>query len=153
MPNIAKIKKYCISNGEGLRTAVFFSGCEHYCKGCFNQELWDYNYGEPFNLEEILSTIDEHTAGLSLLGGDPLCGRNAEAALELCMNFKKLFPNKTIWLWTGFTLEEVKNSVNKAILKYIDVLIDGPFIQEEYEFGLEWRGSKNQRILKKGTDF
>ena len=68
-------------------------------------------------------------------------------------NFKKLFPNKTIWLWTGFTLEEVKNSVNKAILKYIDVLIDGPFIQEEYEFGLEWRGSKNQRILKKGIDF
>ena len=122
MSNIAKIKKYCISNGEGLRTAVFFSGCEHYCKGCFNQELWDYNYGEPFNLEEILSTIDEHTAGLSLLGGDPLCGRNAEAALELCMNFKKLFPNKTIWLWTGFTLEEVKNIYAKYGIEFKDIV-------------------------------
>ena len=138
MPNIATIKKYCISNGEGLRTAVFFSGCEHYCKGCFNQELWDYNYGEPFNLEEILSTIDEHTAGLSLLGGDPLCGTNAEAALELCMNFKKLFPNKTIWLWTGFSLEAVTNSFNQALLKYTGVPIDATVTLADSALGPDW---------------
>ena len=153
MANVGKIKRYCISNGEGLRTAVFFSGCDHYCKGCFNHELWDYYYGKPLDIEEILSSIDEHTAGLSLLGGDPLCGRNAESALELCIEFKKRFSNKTIWLWTGYTLEEIQNSYNKNILKYIDVLIDGPFVEEEYEYGLQWRGSRNQRILKKGIDF
>lgn len=150
MANIAKIKKYCISNGEGLRTAVFFSGCTHYCKGCFNKELWDFNYGSPMNIDEILSTIDEHISGLSLLGGDPLCGDNIVGAIELCKTFKEKFPNKTIWLWTGYKIEDILFS---DILKYIDVLIDGPFIEEEYEYGLEWRGSRNQRILKKGIDF
>lgn len=153
MANVGEIKRYCISNGEGLRTAVFFSGCDHHCKGCFNHELWSYYYGKPLDIEEILSTIDDHTAGLSLLGGDPLCGRNAESALELCMKFKERFPDKTIWLWTGYTLEEIQNSDNKNILRYIDVLIDGPFIEEEYEYELQWRGSRNQRILKKGIDF
>lgn len=152
MSNIAKIKKYCIANGEGLRTAVFFSGCDHHCDGCFNSELWDYNYGKPIDIEEILSTIDEHTAGLSLLGGDPLCGDNAQATYMLCKEFKNRFPNKTIWLWTGYTLDYVKDYFFN-ILEYIDVLIDGPFIKEEYEFGLKWRGSRNQRILKKGIDF
>ena len=152
MSNIAKIKKYCIANGEGLRTAVFFSGCDHHCDGCFNSELWDYNYGKPIDIEEILSTIDEHTAGLSLLGGDPLCGDNAQATYMLCKEFKNRFPNKTIWLWTGYTLDYVKDYFFN-ILEYIDVLIDGPFIKEEYEFDLKWRGSRNQRILKKGIDF
>lgn len=153
MSNIAKIKKYCISNGEGLRTAVFFSGCDHYCEGCFNKELWDFSLGNPINIDEILNTIDSHTAGLSLLGGDPLCRDNAEASIELCKKFKKLFPNKDIWLWTGSLLETIQLSKYSEILKYIDVLIDGPFIAEQYEYGLQWKGSKNQRVLKKGIDF
>ena len=152
MSNIAKIKRYCIANGEGLRTAVFFSGCTHKCKGCFNQELWDFNYGNPFNIEEILSTIDNHTAGLSLLGGDPLCGDNWISTLLLCEEFKKRFPQKTIWLWTGYTFNYIQKTF-PGVLQYIDVLIDGPFIQEEYEFGLKWRGSRNQKILRKGIDF
>ena len=154
MANVAKITKYCIANGEGLRTAVFFSGCDHHCRGCFNQELWDYNYGKPYCSEEILSTIDSHTAGLSLLGGDPLCQDNINASLDLCKKFKSKFPNKTIWLWTGWTLEYVKqNKSLSPILEYIDVLIDGPFLQNEYDYDLKWRGSRNQRILYKGIDF
>ena len=154
MANVAKIKKYCIANGEGLRTAVFFSGCDHHCKGCFNQELWDYNHGKPYCSEEILSTIDSHTAGLSLLGGDPLCQDNVNASLDLCKKFKSRFPNKTIWLWTGWTLEYIKqNKSLSSILEYIDVLIDGPFLQNEYDYDLKWRGSRNQRILYKGIDF
>ena len=153
MSNIAKIKKYCIANGEGLRTAIFFSGCDHHCKGCFNKELWNYDCGKPFDMEEILSTIDEHTSGISLLGGDPLCGDNAMTSILLCKEFKKRFPDKTIWLWTGYLYEYIQTSSFKEILDYIDVLIDGPFIESEYEYGLDWRGSKNQRILRKGIDF
>lgn len=153
MANIAKIKQYCISNGEGLRTAVFFSGCIHRCKGCFNQELWNFGYGEPLDIERVLSLIDEHTAGLSLLGGDPLCGHNATAAIELCKKFKERYPDKTIWLWTGYTLEEVKEKPFKDILKYIDVLIDGKFEEDKYDYNLKWRGSSNQRILLRGLDF
>ena len=119
MSNIAKIKKYCIANGEGLRTAIFFSGCDHHCKGCFNKELWNYDCGKPFDMEEILSTIDEHTSGISLLGGDPLCGDNANTSILLCKEFKKRFPDKTIWLWTGYLYEEVKD-FDFNILDYID---------------------------------
>lgn len=153
MANIAKIKQYSISNGEGLRTAVFFSGCTHHCEGCFNKELWDFNYGTSIDYNEILSTINEHISGLSLLGGDPLCGDNFLSSLELCKRFKQLYPNKTIWLWTGFTIEFIKNCKLKEILDYVDVVIDGKFIESEYEYGLKWRGSKNQRILYKNIDF
>ena len=153
MSNIAKIKQYCISNGEGLRTAIFFSGCDFHCPGCFNYELQDPNYGKKYSSEiekEIFNTINEHIAGISILGGEPLSKYNLETVTQLCSNFKEKFPNKTIWLWTGYTIEEIKTL---PILNYIDVLIDGPFIQEEYEFGLKWRGSRNQKILKKGIDF
>lgn len=149
MANIYKIKEYCISNGEGLRTAVFFSGCTHKCKNCFNPELWDFNVGTPMNIESILSTINPHVAGLSLLGGDPLDLDNYNASLELCKKFKEKFPNKTIWVWTGNLIE----NIDPTILNYIDVLIDGPFIQELYDYDLLYRGSSNQRILYKGKDF
>ena len=153
MSNIAKIKRYCISNGEGLRTAIFFSGCDFHCPGCFNYELQDPNYGKKYSSEiekEIFNTINEHIAGISILGGEPLSKYNLETVTQLCCNFKKEFPNKTIWLWTGYTIEEIKTL---PILNYIDVLIDGQFKQDEYEYGLLWRGSRNQRILKKGIDF
>ena len=153
MSNIAKIKRYCISNGEGLRTAIFFSGCDFHCPGCFNYELQNPNYGKKYSSEiekEIFNTINEHIAGISILGGEPLSKYNLETVTQLCCNFKKEFPNKTIWLWTGYTIEEIKTL---PILNYIDVLIDGQFKQDEYEYGLLWRGSRNQRILKKGIDF
>lgn len=153
MSNIAKIKQYCISNGEGLRTAVFFSGCDFHCPGCFNYELQDPNYGKKYSSEiekEIFNTINEHIAGISILGGEPLSKYNLETVTQLCSNFKEKFPNKTIWLWTGYTIEEIKTL---PILNFIDVLIDGQFKQDEYEYGLLWRGSRNQRILKKGIDF
>ena len=152
MAKIAKIKRYCISNGEGLRTAVFFSGCPFHCKGCFNKELWDYNYGIEFTQkikEEIFSSIDDHISGISILGGEPLCKENYDIVLNLCKDFKAAFPNKTIWLWTGYTLD----AVSAEILNYIDVLIDGQFIQEKYDYNLKWRGSSNQRILRKRFDF
>ena len=151
MSNIAKIKQYCISNGEGLRTAIFFSGCDFHCPGCFNYELQDPNYGKKYSSEiekEIFNTINEHIAGISILGGEPLSKYNLETVTQLCSNFKEKFPNKTIWLWTGYTIEEIKTL---PILNYIDVLIDGQFKQDEYEYGLLWRGSRNQRILKKGN--
>ena len=153
MSNIAKIKRYCISNGEGLRTAIFFSGCDFHCPGCFNYELQNPNYGKKYSSEiekEIFNTINEHIAGISIVGGEPLSKYNLETVTQLCCNFKKEFPNKTIWLWTGYTIEEIKTL---PILNYIDVLIDGQFKQDEYEYGLLWRGSRNQRILKKGIDF
>lgn len=152
MAKIAKIKRYCISNGEGLRTAVFFSGCPFHCKGCFNKELWDYNYGIEFTQkikEEIFSSIDDHISGISILGGEPLCKENYDTVLNLCKDFKAAFPYKTIWLWTGYTLD----AVSAEILNYIDILIDGQFIQEKYDYNLKWRGSSNQRILRKGFDF
>lgn len=153
MANIAKIKKYCISNGEGLRTAIFFSGCDFHCKGCFNYKLQNPNYGEEYTEtkeQEIFNSINEHISGISILGGEPLSQYNLNTVTKLCVNFKENFPNKTIWLWTGYTLEDIKEL---SILKYIDVLIDGQFKQDEYEYGLLWRGSRNQRILKKGIDF
>ena len=153
MANIAKIKKYCISNGEGLRTAIFFSGCDFHCKGCFNYKLQNPNYGEEYTEtkeQEIFNSINEHISGISILGGEPLSQYNLNTVTKLCVNFKENFPNKTIWLWTGYTLEDIKEL---SILKYIDVLIDGQFKHDEYEYGLRWRGSRNQRILKKGIDF
>ena len=142
MANIAKIKKYCISNGEGLRTAIFFSGCDFHCKGCFNYKLQNPNYGEEYTEtkeQEIFNSINEHISGISILGGEPLSQYNLNTVTKLCVNFKENFPNKTIWLWTGYTLEDIKEL---SILKYIDVLIDGQFKQDEYEYGLPWRGSR-----------
>lgn len=149
MSNIARIKKYCISNGIGLRTAVFFSGCDFHCPGCFNKELQDPNYGNEYTFEienEILESIDEHISGLSILGGEPLSKYNIKAVIQLCKHFKEKYPDKTIWLWTGFKVEEISH---KEIFKYIDVIIDGQFLKSEYEYGLQWRGSRNQRILTK----
>lgn len=155
MSNYATIKKYNIANGPGVRVAVFFSGCRHYCKGCFNQELWDCNYGSTYTEEtqkEILDSINEHIAGLSILGGEPLLEENQDAVLNLCKEFKTRYPHKTIWLWTGFTLEDLDQK-QLNILHYVDVLIDGKFEQDKYDYDLEWRGSSNQRILKKNIDF
>lgn len=172
MSNIASIKHYDIANGEKIRTSIFFSGCEHHCKNCFNSELWDFNVGEEFTREfyetKIKPTINEHIDGISILGGEPMHPRNIEATSQLIEWFKKDFPNKTIWMWSGYKCEEfipfldnymyIKGSRNASKLKYVsklllsilnnvDVLIDGRFIEEQKDLTLKWCGSKNQRVI------
>lgn len=148
MSNYYKINRYDTGNGPGLRTTVFLCGCEHYCKNCFNKILWDFNIGVEFNdeaIENILKTIDSHTMGLSILGGEPLHPNNIEATYNLCKKFKERFPQKNIWLWTGYKFEEIVNY--SKVIELIDVIIDGKFIEELKDLRLKWRGSSNQRII------
>lgn len=163
MANYSKIKTFDIANGKGIRTSIFFSGCDKHCKGCFNQETWDFNAGEPFTREvyetKIKPTITEHIAGLSCLGGEPLNILNVNSVLDLVSWFKKDFPNKNVWLWTGFKFEDLilyysqHNSdfdyIKKIyeIFNYIDVLVDGQFIEEQKDLTLPWCGSRNQRVI------
>lgn len=161
MANIAKVKKWDISNGAGIRTSVFFSGCTLNCKGCFNKEIQDFNVGEKFTkayYEKVIKpTINEHIAAISLLGGDPLNPKNVQAVCELCSLFKHDFPDKDIWIWSGYTLDELaqfkpyenvyQRNALKNILRLIDVLVDGRFIEEKKDLNLKWRGSSNQRII------
>ena len=137
------------ANGPGVRVSLFVSGCSLHCKGCFNKEAWDRQFGKPFT-DETLNTLLEalrepYVDGLSLLGGDPLEPYN-EALLErICSLVRDRFPDKTIWLWTGRKYEEVKD---KPIMKYVDVLVDGPFIEKfkTNEQG-KYYGSSNQRVI------
>lgn len=137
------------ANGPGVRVSLFVSGCSLHCKGCFNKEAWDRQYGKPFT-DETLNTLLEalrepYVDGLSLLGGDPLEPYNEAVVERICGLVKEKFPDKTIWLWTGRKYEEVKD---KPIMKYIDVLVDGPFIEKfkTNEQG-KYYGSSNQRVI------
>ena len=147
-----------IANGEGIRTSLFVSGCTNHCPGCFNQEAQDYNYGQPYTPETeqtILEQISKpYIAGLSILGGDPLCQSNAglTCLIELTNAVRGL--GKTVWLWTGFVWEDVnhfKMSINKALIKALlhncDVVIDGPFVEAQKDLTLKYRGSSNQRVI------
>lgn len=146
--NYAKIKNLDIANGEGLRVSLFVSGCPHHCNGCFNPETWDYNYGEKFTKQtesEIFELCaNPHIAGLSLLGGEPLAQKNVKRLLPFCKKFKKLFPNKNIWCYTGFKWEQ---KCALPIFDYIDVLVDGEFMLALKSPKLRFRGSSNQRII------
>lgn len=151
MSNIAKIKKYDIANGKGIRTSIFFSGCPHHCPNCFNQELWDYDVGKPFTIKtyenEIKPTINEHIAGISILGGEPMARDNVRATQYLVSWFKADFPDKSIWLWSGYLFEELtsfkpytnehQNHAALDILKNIDVLVDGRFVEKEKDLTLK----------------
>jgi len=153
--NYGKIKPVDVANGEGVRVSVFVSGCPHHCKGCFNQELWDYDAGQKFDcdvIDEILKLCNRYyVAGLSLLGGEPLDPHNLSMLNLLCSAFKKRFPQKDIWCYTGYKWEDVKQLY---IMKYIDVLVDGKFVQDLADPRLRFRGSSNQRIIdvKKSRD-
>ena len=146
--NYGKIKPVDVANGEGVRVSLFVSGCPHKCKGCFNQELWNYNAGEFFTTETVQEIIDlctnSYITGLSLLGGEPLDPENLQQVTILAHVFKKFFPYKTIWCYTGYEWENIKHL---QIMKYIDVLVDGKFIQELHDPRLRFRGSSNQRII------
>lgn len=146
--NYATIKTADIANGVGVRVSLFVSGCTHHCKGCFNQETWDFNYGKLFTSEVIDSIMDalnhDWIDGLSVLGGEPLHPKNHHAVLVLIHMVRRRFPKKSIWVYTGYTFEEIKDS---PILQYIDVLVDGKFIEEKKNITLQFRGSENQRVI------
>ncbi|MFU2048596.1 anaerobic ribonucleoside-triphosphate reductase-activating protein [Avibacterium gallinarum] len=142
-----------IVNGEGTRCTLFVSGCEHACKGCYNQKSWSFSVGVPFDKameDQIIRDLQDQRIkrqGLSLSGGDPLHPRNVPTLLALVKRVKTECPDKDIWLWTGYKLAEL-NNLQRQMLPYIDVLIDGKFIKEQADPSLIWRGSANQVIYR-----
>lgn len=144
----AQINKNDIANGEGVRVSLFVTGCRWNCPGCFNKEAQDFNYGEPFTYEtmyDIWTALQpDHISGLTLLGGEPLEPENQEALTDFIKVTKEDCPDKTIWCYTGDVWENVKDY---EIMKYIDVLVDGSFIEELKDLTLKFRGSSNQRII------
>ena len=152
-----KINKCDIANGEGIRVSLFVSGCRNRCKGCFQPETWDFHYGMSYDSaaeSEILSALDNSSVrGLTILGGEPMEPENQADVLSLLRRFKDRFPEKTAWLYTGNTYEELtgvhKNHTEHTyeILSLVDILVDGRFIEEEKSLGLRFRGSKNQRVI------
>ena len=146
--NYSKINRFDVANGEGVRVSLFVSGCPHRCKGCFNPKTWDYDYGKAYDndTEGTILYYLSHSAvqGLTLLGGEPLAPRNREVVLELLKICRAYYPEKDIWCYTGYTFEEIKDYEG---LNYIDVLVDGKYIEEERDVSLQFRGSRNQRII------
>ena len=145
----AKIRKMDISNGPGVRVSIFFQGCSFHCKGCFNSETWDFNGGEEFGDEQIKNILElannDYITGLSILGGEPMHPKNIESSLKLAKAFKEKYPNKTIWAWSGYLFDEYLK--DKEIVNYLDVLVDGQFVEEKKNPTLKWRGSSNQRVI------
>ena len=154
----SKIKNNDIVNGVGITLSVWTQGCPHHCKGCFNKETWTFNEGNEFtndDLNYIISNIDSFNVkrNLSILGGEPLCPENVEGVINLCREFKKVYPDKLIYLWTGYTIEEF-NKRQKQVLEYVDFIIDGKFEEAKKNLNLHLRGSSNQRILNvKNNEF
>lgn len=148
--NYAAIKKYDVANGPGVRVSLFVSGCRHHCKGCFNSETWDFGYGNPFGksvMNEIIEALDkDYIEGFSLLGGEPFEPENKETVKNILRTIKERFPRKTIWCYSGFTFETLKET-SLPVLEYVDVLVDGPFIEEKKNLRLKFRGSENQRLI------
>ena len=147
----SKIKDNDIANGEGIVMSLWTQGCPHHCKGCFNMETWDFNGGKEFKEEDkeyILQNIDKNNIkrNLSILGGEPLCQQNIQGVISLCKAFKEKYPEKIIYVWTGYLLEEFDDT-QKILLDYIDVLIDGKFEIDNKDLSLKLRGSTNQRII------
>lgn len=157
--NYAGYKESCIENGVGCRTSVFVSGCSHHCKGCFNSETWDFDYGHKMTdevMEKILKTLEpKYVKGLTVLGGEPMESQNQKGVWELIKKTRERYPNKTIWLYSGYTWEQLNDPDNKRtntpytkmILENIDVLVDGLFVLEKKDLSLLYRGSSNQRVI------
>ena len=156
--NYADIKVADVANGLGVRVSLFVSGCNHHCKGCFNEDAWNFNYGKEFTeetIDEIIKDLDNpYISGLSLLGGEPLEYENQKGILPLVKRVKEVYPDKNIWCYTGFTFDrDVINGMcnkwdeTKELVSYIDVIVDGKFEEDKKSLSLKFRGSKNQRII------
>ncbi len=156
--NYCNVKNCDIANGVGVRVSLFVSGCRNRCKNCFQPETWDFNYGKPFDeqTEEKLMKMlaPSYINGLTVLGGEPMEPENQRALLPFLKKVKAAYPQKTIWLYTGFTLEELRSPDCRAhteyteeILKLLSVLVDGRFVEEKKNISLRFRGSENQRLI------
>ena len=156
--NYAAIKNCDIANGPGVRVSLFVSGCTHHCKGCFNEVAWDFQYGEPFTQETIESILKmlspPHIKGLTVLGGEPFEPENQPAVLELLRQVKNMYPDKSIWAFSGYLMDRDILAgrlgpweITREYLSYLDVLVDGPFILEKKDLSLRFRGSSNQRLI------
>lgn len=143
------IRKMDISNGPGVRVSIFMQGCAFHCKNCFNPETWNFEGGQEFTdetIDEVLKLCNQgHIKGLSILGGEPMHPKNIEGTTKLAKAFKEKYPEKTLWAWTGFKFDE--DLKGKEVLNYLDVLVDGQYVDELHDFRLKWRGSSNQRVI------
>ena len=146
--NYGAIKKIDIANGLGVRVSLFVSGCRNHCEGCFQPQTWDFEYGQPFTKEvedEILEALrPDWIQGLSILGGEPMEPENQEVLLPFLKRVKREYSNKDVWLYSGYVYEQIKDA---ELLQYVDVLVDGPFVEKLKDPSLAFRGSSNQRIL------
>ncbi len=156
--NFATIKEYDTANGQGVRVSLFVSGCTHHCKGCFNKETWDFCYGQKYGIEQeeciIKACGQEYIKGLSVLGGEPFEKANQKEVCTLMKRFKKEYPNKDIWCYSGYLFDvdmveggKIYTEWTKPMLEYIDYLVDGEFVEELKNLRLKFRGSANQRVI------
>lgn len=156
--NYGNIKECDIANGPGVRVSLFVSGCRHHCKGCFNEETWDFHYGDPYT-EETEETIINllkagYIQGLSLLGGEPFEPENQKELVKLLRRVREAYPKKDIWCYSGYLYDvdmvpggRVYTDVTEEMLSYLDVLVDGRFVEAQKDVTLHFRGSRNQRII------
>ena len=156
--NYATIKNCDIANGPGVRVSLFVSGCTHRCPGCFNAEAWDFDYGTPFTQETIDKILEmmkpSHIKGLTLLGGEPFEPQNQPEIVKLLRQLKTVYPEKSVWAFSGYLFDEDILAgrlgpweITNEYLKYLDVLVDGPFVMEKKDLNLRFRGSSNQRLI------
>ena len=156
--NYATIKNCDIANGPGIRVSLFVSGCTHRCKGCFNEIAWDFDYGQPFTqqtIDQILEMLKPaYIKGITLLGGEPFEPQNQPALVDLLRQVKTAYPEKTVWAYSGYLFDRDilpgklgDPAVTRELLGYLDVLVDGPFILQQKNLSLRFRGSSNQRII------
>lgn len=157
--NYGEIKKYDIANGIGVRTSLFVSGCRHHCKGCFNPETWSFEYGKTYTKEtenDIVSSLAPYyISGLTVLGGEPFEPENQATIVGLLKRVREEYPDKNIWVYSGYLFEELMGKipsharceVTDEILSYIDILVDGEFVESKKDISLHFRGSSNQRII------
>lgn len=154
----SEVKECDIANGPGVRVTIFVSGCTHHCKGCFNEMTWDFRYGREFtedDIDKIMKLLEpSYIAGLTLLGGEPMEYPNQQGLLPLLRKVKGAYPDKTVWCYTGYLYEKdiLENFCGKweetnEMLSYLDVIVDGEFVEEQKDISLRFRGSSNQRII------
>jgi anaerobic ribonucleoside-triphosphate reductase activating protein len=157
--NYANIKNYDVADGPGVRVSLFVSGCRHHCRGCFNAETWDFDFGQPYTKEtedEILKFLEpDYIQGFTLLGGEPFEPENQVELVGLLRRIRQSFPKKDIWCYTGYLYDvdlveggKVFTDVTREMLSYVDVLVDGEFVEAERDLTLRFRGSRNQRIIE-----